>query len=384
MLTKLTLEGFKSFRKLELELRALNVLIGANGAGKSNLVSAFRFAFELANGGLQHGIGQAGGSDVFLRHGKKASKYILIKFEFGDLTYEAKLQPNAEDSLFFAQEKISYPEMNSDGVVTRIEMTPGAAVEIAPRSVGHVESGFLYKFFKDEDMQRLKGVMPLVSSIRTYHIPDSSSTAAIKGYGRLHDNFELRSDGENLAAMLYLIKTRTPKIYQMIRDVIRSVAPYFDDFLLEPNRLNEDTIRLEWRERDSDYPFLAHQLSDGTLRFMVLATLLLQPNPPAITVIDEPELGLHPFAIEELAGLLRVASSRTQLIVATQSPQLISALEPEDVIVADRENGETTLRRLDAESLEGWLEEYTLGELWQKNILGGVVNPNRARSRSGS
>jgi predicted ATPase len=384
MLTKLTLEGFKSFRKLELELRPLNVLIGANGAGKSNLVSAFQFAYELVGGRLQHSIGQAGGSDAFLRYGKKTTKHILLKFEFGELIYEAKLQPNAEDSLFFAQEKISYPETNSEGVVTRIEMTPGAAVEIFPRAAGHVESGFLLKFFKDENMQRLKAVMPLVANIRTYHIPDTSSTASIKGTGRINDNLGLRSDAENLAAMLYLIRTQNLKAYQTICDVIRSVAPYFDDFQLRPNPLNPDTIRLEWREQDSDYPFLAKDLSDGTLRFMALVTLLLQPNPPAITVIDEPELGLHPFAIEKLAGLLQIASSRTQLIVATQNPQLIAALEPEDVIVADRENGETTLRRLDATALEGWLEEYTLGELWQKNILGGVVNPNPVPSRGNS
>jgi predicted ATPase len=384
MLTKLTLEGFKSFRNLELELRPLNVLIGANGAGKSNLVSAFQFVHALADGRLQHSIGLAGGSDAFLRYGKKTTKFILVRFEFGELAYEAKLQPNASDTLFFAHEKVSYPKTNSEGVATRIDLTPGAAVEIAPRAVGHAESGFLLKFFKDEDMQRLKAVMPQVSSIRTYHIPDTSSTAAIKGFGRINDNLELRSDGENLAAMLYLIRTENQKVYQTILDVIRSVAPYFDDFLLRPNPLNPDTIRLEWNELDSDYPLFAKELSDGTLRFMALVTLLLQPNPPAITVIDEPELGLHPFAIEELAGLLRVASSRTQLIVATQSPQLIAALEPEDVIVADRENSETTLRRLDANALEGWLREYTLGELWQKNILGGVVNPNPVRSRGGS
>jgi predicted ATPase len=367
MLTKLTLGGFKSFRKLELELRPLNVLIGANGAGKSNLISFFRFLNAIVNKRLQNTVSIAGGADVFLRFGKKQTKAIFFKLELAEDFYFAVLRPDQNDSLRISPEAFYAPtswDSDAQGLF-----------------------GDESEFFREARLEanfELKSIYEKLTQIRIYHIPDTSSTAAIKGYGRLHDNFELRSDGENLAAMLYLIQTRTPKIYQMIRDVIRSVAPYFDDFLLEPNRLNEDTIWLEWRERDSDYPFRAHQLSDGTLRFMVLTTLLLQPNPPAIIVIDEPELGLHPFAIEKLAGLLRSASSRTQLIVATQSPQLISALEPEDVIVADRENGETTLRRLDAESLEGWLEEYTLGELWQKNILGGVVNPNVVRSRSNS
>jgi predicted ATPase len=384
MLTKLTLEGFKSFRKLELELRPLNVLIGANGAGKSNLVSAFRLIKALVDGRLQQTVGLAGGSDEFLRYGKKQTRNTSFHLEFDTaVIYDANLLPDSTDSLTLNLEGFYQPVTNGRGdalTTARFETPTGRRESLLWAITKNPED---YREYM-EQMSVIDSVRSRLQGIRTYHIPDTSSTAAIKGYGRLNDNLELRSNGENLAAMLYLIHTRNPKNYQMIRDVIRSVAPYFDDFLMLPNRLNEDTIRLEWRERDSDYPFLAHQLSDGTLRFMALATLLLQPNPPAITVIDEPELGLHPFAIEKLAGLLQVASSRTQLIVATQSPQLISALEPEDVIVADREEGETVLRRLDAESLEGWLEEYTLGELWQKNILGGVVNPNGVRSRGNS
>jgi predicted ATPase len=384
MLTKLTLEGFKSFRKLELELRALNVLIGANGAGKSNFISLFRLLQDLVSGRLQNAVVKAGGADGFLRFGKKQTKNINIHLKFDNsVDYEARLLADSKDSLTFNLEGFYHPGTNGLGdllTTTRFETPTGRRESLIWAITENLEDQQEYR----QQTSVLNSVRSSLQRIRTYHIPDTSSTAAIKGTGRVNDNLELRSDGENLAAMLYLIRTQNLKVYQTIRDVIRSVAPYFDDFQLRPNPLNPDTIRLEWREQNSDYPFLARDLSDGTLRFMALATLLLQPNPPAITVIDEPELGLHPFAIEELAGLLRVASSRTQLIVATQSPQLISALEPEDVIVADRENGETVLRRLDAESLGGWLEEYTLGELWQKNILGGVVNPNRVRSRSNS
>jgi predicted ATPase len=349
MLTKLTLEGFKSFRKLELELRPLNVMIGANGAGKSNFIAFFKFFNAILKMRLEAIVSEAGGADAFLQHGKKNRKWLRFSVTMGQNVFSGKLFPTQNDSLSFD------PSESQISINGEIEMP----------------------------LSDIAMVYPLeFDSIRVYHFVDTTATATIKGTGRINDNLELRSDGENLAAMLYLIRAQNLKAYQTIRDVIRSVAPYFDDFLNLPVRENPDTIKLEWREQGSDFPFLAKDLSDGTLRFMALVTLLLQPNPPAITVIDEPELGLHPFAIEELAGLLRVASSRTQLIVATQSPQLIAALEPEDVIVADRENGETTLRRLDANALEGWLEEYTLGELWQKNILGGVVNPNPVRSRS--
>jgi predicted ATPase len=361
MLTKLTLEGFKSFRKLELELRPLNVLIGANGAGKSNFISFLKLLIAIENGHLRQTVGEAGGADIFLWYGKKKTNRIVIQIDFEGYTFSTVLTPDATDSLFQSSTFQGPPE-----AIVETQEAPNIDDPLRRTS---------------QTMDRLK---ELLGGIRTHHMQDTSSAAAIRKTQDINDNLELRSDGGNLAAILYLIHTRYPKNYQMIRDVIRSAAPYFDDFLMLPDRFNEDKIRLEWREHNSDYLFQVRDLSDGTLRFMVLATLLLQPNPPAITVIDEPELGLHPFAIEKLAGLLQVASSRTQLIVATQSPQLISALEPEDVIVADREEGETVLRRLDAESLEGWLEEYTLGELWQKNILGGVVNPNGVRSRGNS
>jgi predicted ATPase len=372
-LTKITLEGYKSFRKLELELRSLNVLVGANGVGKSNLVSFFRLPSALINGRFQHMVGEAGGANAFLRYGKKQTKRIFARLEFQEWSYQAEIRPDATDSLYIPREYFNQPEITS-----RISDSEAQFTEV---SLGGRES---FLWIVKEKSALDANIIFFLDGIRTYHFHDTTNTAAIKGWGGFNDNIELRSDGENLAAILFKIRTRNPKAYQTIRDVIRSVAPYFDDFILRPNPLNMDTTRLEWREHDSDYPFIARDLSDGTLRFMALTTLLLQPEPPAIIVIDEPELGLHPFAIEKLAGLLQTASSRAQLIVATQSPQLIAALEPEDIIVADRKDGETTMQRLDAENLKDWLENYTLGELWQKNILGGVVNPNNVRSRGNS
>jgi predicted ATPase len=368
-LTKITLEGYKSFRKLELELRPLNVLVGANGVGKSNLISFFRFLNAAVNSQLQRLVAEAGGADAFLRYGKKVTKKIWMQVEFGETNYEVEIRLDSTDSLQVASEGYQPP---ASDVRKNIEDSVYRRVHIGG-------SDFPFKLEDAFDPIRF-----LINNIRIHHFHDTSKTAAIKGWGALNDNIELRSDGENLAAILFKIRTQNLKAYQTIRDVIGSVAPYFDDFILRPNPLNMDTIRLEWREHDSDYPFIARDLSDGTLRFMALTTLLLQPEPPAIIVIDEPELGLHPFAIEKLAGLLQTASSRAQLIVATQSPQLIAALEPEDIIVADRKDGETTMQRLDAENLKDWLENYTLGELWQKNILGGVVNPNNVRSRGNS
>ena len=204
-----------------------------------------------------------------------------------------------------------------------------------------------------------------------YHFHDTSESARIKQTGDIADNQVLRPDASNLAAFLFLLKEKHPDHYAGIVDRIRMVAPFFDDFLLRPQPLNEEKIRLEWKERGSDAYFNAHALSDGTLRFICLATLLLQPSLPSIVLLDEPELGLHPYAIAVLADLLRDAATKTQVVASTQSVSLVNQFEPKDVIVVEREGPETTFRRLDQADMAQWLEEYTLGELWEKNVLGG-------------
>jgi predicted ATPase len=155
-------------------------------------------------------------------------------------------------------------------------------------------------------------------------------------------------------------------------------APFFDDFKLRPVPTNPDLIQLEWLQRDSDYPFRANQLSDGTLRFICLATALLQPERPATMLFDEPELGLHPYALTLLGDLLKKAAQCGQVIVSTQSAPLLNDFAPNDVVVVERHQGESTFRRLEADGLSEWLGEYTLGELWQKNVLGGRPGPEGA------
>ena len=193
----------------------------------------------------------------------------------------------------------------------------------------------------------------------------------------LHDNRRLRADGSNLAPFLFLLRKRHGNAYTRIRQTVMLAAPFFDDFVLDPLALNEEKILLEWRHRGSDTYFNASSLSDGSLRFIALATLLLQPESlrPTVILLDEPELGLHPYAITLLASLLKQAAVTSQIIVATQSSLLLDHFEPEDVLVADRVNGATTLRRLDGEKLTVWLEDYSLGQLWEKNEFGGRPTP---------
>ncbi len=161
-------------------------------------------------------------------------------------------------------------------------------------------------------------------------------------------------------------------IYEKIRDTIRLAAPFFDDFKFRPKASNGDMVlQLEWTQKDSDYPFHASQLSDGTLRFIALTTALLQPGPPATILVDEPELGLHPYALNLLAALLKKAAMRTQVIVSTQSAPLLDNFEAEDIVVVEREDRGSTFRRQSSGDLQEWLKDYSLGELWEKNVFGG-------------
>ena len=176
-----------------------------------------------------------------------------------------------------------------------------------------------------------------------------------------------------MAAFLFRIRQTNPIEYEKIRDIVRLAAPFFDDFKLRPVPTNPELIQLEWLQKDSEYPFRASQLSDGTLRFICLATALLQPFTPSTVLFDEPELGLHPYALTLLANLFQQAANRyaSQVIVSTQSAPLLNEFAPEDVVVVERFQGQSTFRRLDSGELSEWLKEYTMGELWQKNVLGG-------------
>jgi len=188
----------------------------------------------------------------------------------------------------------------------------------------------------------------------------------------IRDSSRFRHDASNIAPFLLELKEDEPGSYELIRDTVRLIAPFFDDFLLRPQtKGGNEQVRLEWNQKGSDFPFQPNQLSDGTIRFICLTTSLLQPDPPATVVIDEPELGLHPYAISMLADLIRSASERTQVIISTQSPTLLDYFDPGQIVVVNRREGRSSFERLDEGSLASWMEDYSVGELWQKNVVQG-------------
>lgn len=213
-----------------------------------------------------------------------------------------------------------------------------------------------------------------IKNWRVYHFHDTSDSAYVKQLQGINDNIEMADDARNLAAFLYRLRETAPAAYQRIVKTVQMAAPYFNDFVLRPNPLNPEKISLEWKADGSDVPFIAAQLSDGTLRFICLATLFLQPVElqPETILIDEPELGLHPYAIQLLASMIKKAAKERQIIVSTQSVELLNEFQAEDVLVVEHKHKSTTFKRVDEEKLAVWLEDdYTLGDLWKHNLLGG-------------
>lgn len=369
-LTHITLRGFRSIKELNLELGPINVLIGPNGAGKSIFISFFRMLDELAQGHLQHFVGRSGGANALLHYGTKVTNCIDAELNFGRRGYEIQLTPTEDDRLVFGKEilHLTHPPES----LLNEALGSGHKEALAPRQYEESMSGVH------------KDVVPTFGTWIVYHFHDTNSMARIRQTGDLHNNDRLEPDAGNLATFLYMLHERHSRNYELIRGAVRQIFPRFEDFALRPSPLNPDKIRLEWQEYGSDYRFGPHQLSDGTLRFVGLATLLLQPDLPSTLLIDEPELGLHPSALTVLAGMVRSASSRAQLILTTQSVSFLNEFEPEDIItvergvptalsVSDSRNGlrESVFRKHDGESLQEWLNAYFLGELWEMNVLGG-------------
>lgn len=363
--SSISIVGYKSIKTLEdFSLGDLNVLVGPNGAGKSNFVSVFELLNKIAEEKLQTYIQTSGGAHTLLYYGPKNTQNIELKFNFGPNSYSCKLTANDKDSFFFEEEFCGFLGKNPQ-TGKLYERPYTKSILTSDRK----ESGLL-----KASSNVAKYVINSIKSWRIYHFHDTSQNSGMKKLGKIDDNQKLRDDASNLAAYLYLLKNRYQQEYNNIVRTIRLVAPFFGDFILRPSPFNPDFIKLEWSHKTSDEYFDASSLSDGSLRFICLATLLLQPtdNLPTTILLDEPELGLHPHAITILAKILKNVSKNRQIIVSTQSTTLINQLNPEDLIVIDRDQEQTTFRRLAKDETERWLDDFGLGDLWEKNIFGGT------------
>ena len=345
----ITIKAYKSIKSLvNFELRSLNVLIGANGSGKSNFIGAFRFLASVVGDNFPVDVQKWGGPEALLYYGRKTSPRMEIGVAFRPVQnvqngYRIILEPTQDNRLIFALEE---PWIN--GWYAPKGYPLGKGHELAKVSTDNAP----------DSAKVSRHVTDKLKTWRQYHFHDSGDTAAVKGRRLTNENLRLLPDAANLAAYLRKLKMTKQWLpsYQRIVDTIRLAAPFFGDFVFREDET--EYIELEWTERGKpDTPWKAHMLSDGTLRFICLTTLLLQPRSllPDTVLIDEPELGLHPFAINLLADMLQQVAETQQVIVSTQSVELVNAFTPEDIVVVQREQDETLFKRLNADELVDWL-----------------------------
>lgn len=366
-LKEIEVSGFKSIGNSpaqQVEFGDVTILLGANGAGKSNLLSLMRMLGFLTTGALQQFVGKIGARQLLFRGPKTTeSMRFAVTLEDDDKTdiYDLKLSHGLPDRLFVSGERVSYHKKGHPRPQEYFLSEGGGEARLA-----------------EDDQPTSRVLTALLRGIQTFQFHDTSDTARIKDRVNVDDTSYLRSDAGNLAAFLKRLKDSPDhrRYYDRIVRHVRGIMPQFGDFTLEPLAENQRYLRLNWTDLDNgDYLFGPDQISDGSLRFMALTALLMQPPEllPKVIVIDEPELGLHPAAIRELAGMIKRASQHAQLVLATQSTRLVDEFSPDQVVVVERDtaSGSSTFKRLDAESLADWLCNYTLSELWEKNVLGG-------------
>ena len=358
-LSSIHIAGYKSIKSCTVTLNKINVLIGSNGAGKSNFISAFSLLQSILAKNLQVTVAQSGINSLFF-NGIKETEEISMEVFFGDNSYGFCLIPTEDNRVVFKKEYFGYHgDWENESNVNR-----GHSEAMWQNGTNNKISSFVVPVLKKQNW-------------RVYHFHDTGKTAKVKQEHNISNNKVLFFDAANLAAFLYRLKQNHLSSYNEIVQTIRLVAPYFDDFDLEPQEGNEEQIVLRWIQKGCEDIFNASQLSDGTLRFICLTTLLLQPHElqPETIIVDEPELGLHPYAITIFAEMVKQLSDEKQVIISTQSVELLNEFDVEDVVVVNRNDYGSAFKRLKEEELKDWVEnDYALGELWKKNILGGRLS----------
>ncbi len=345
-------------------LRALNVLIGPNGVGKSNFISFFELAKSIYQQRFGNYTMDHGGIDNLLHKGRKVSEQIVGLMDFNNTNaFEFVLRPKQSSAGYIAQ-TADYFNNHKDSE---------KAYHLWHKVVWDAntdESNLISKI-----TLRAGYLKAYLNSFTVYHFHDTSASSPMRGMCQISDNSFLRENGSNLAAFLYSLHQTDRKSFDLIEATVRSIAPYFKRFDLKPDRNLSGQILLEWQEYESDMYLNGYSFSDGTIRFIALATLLLQSKLPQIIIIDEPELGLHPAAINKFAAMVKRASRSCQVILSTQSTNLVNCFAPEDIIVVDRDKEQTVFRRLDQKNLSIWMDEYdySLSDIWEKNLIGGQL-----------
>lgn len=363
-LKEVVIKGYKSIafnQPVTLSLGAINILLGANGAGKSNIISFFKMLSYMMSKSFARYVEIAGTANSLLHYGSKHTPFLEGNLTFSDEntsvdTYQFRLTNAAPDRLIITEETVKWYRRGED----------------KPYDVV-LEPNFKESSLADSKDKVANSIYWMLSYCKVYQFHDSSSEGPLRQACPVETSDYLQAFGSNLPSFLYFLREHYKDSYDRIVSYVRDVVPQFQDFYLEPAG---SIISLRWTDISAtDYVFNAHQFSDGSIRFIALATLLLQPKEtmPTVIILDEPELGLHPFAITQLAQMIKDASIHSQIIIASQSKDLVDHFDIGEISVVemDETNLCTTVKALNEEEYKLWLDHYTVSELWDKNIIGG-------------
>jgi predicted ATPase len=370
--------GFRRLHEIDLEMKPLMVLIGANGIGKTSLLDALSLLSSSASGMLTGALSQSGGLANILTREKAQKLSFSIEMEvpvYPSIKYELDLAPKGHSHSIVREvlsqqrpgKKGPFVHINSyDGDIQYYDITNNRLVrpnwEHNPLETSLSQVPKMFQ--QPEELRRILG------SVTKYHVLDVSSRAPVKLPQQMKPATLPGSDGEDLIPFLYYLRESDKDRYEAIEDTLKSVFPSFESLNFPP--VATGMLTMTWKEKNYTKPFFMNELSEGTLRFLWLVSLLQSPELSTITMIDEPEVSLHPELLSILSDLMREASHRTQLIVATHSDRFIRFLHPGEVVIMDSdEDGYATATWADTLDLDEWLKEYSLDEVWRLGRMGG-------------
>lgn len=381
---RIKIEGFRRLHRVDLSMRPLMVVIGANGVGKSSLLDALSILSASAAGKLNQMLGQMGGLLDILSRNKAREVRFLASMEvpgYQPLEYDFQIEPRgpgytiSRETLTQAKTGSSVPFKHIDSSYADIRYYDITEKKLVRRNQP-LRPEWVFDPFESSLSQVPKmfnqpeELRHVLSSMTKYHVLDVSSKALVKLPQQMKPAYLPGPDGEDLIPYLYSLRETTKDCFEAIEDTLKTAFPGFESLNFPPAAAG--LLSLTWKERQFKSPLYIHQLSEGTLRFLWLVSLLHSPNLSTVTMIDEPEVSLHPELLSILADLMRAASSRTQLIVATHSDRLVRFLEPKEVVVMDlNEEGFTSANWADSLDLDAWLDEYSLDEVWRMGRMGG-------------
>lgn len=405
LIKKLSLTALLSYGEWqEIRLEPLNILIGPNMSGKSNLIEVLRL-LQAAPSDITLPIRLGGGFAEWLWKGQKVDSIggIDVQVDYPEALVPRLAQAQKDDipllrhqilfadgpRLEIAKEEISHLSQKNNLIHSFYSQAQGKiGISVRGPSEEKSETDYAKRVWRRLDPKDLKPQQSILSQItdkytypeitylghqfsqlKLYTDWDLGRNAPLRKPQKIDDpNDFLLEDASNLALVL------NDLLYRGYRSrLIADLQQLYDGVLDIITKVEGGTIQLFIQEEGQRHPISAARLSDGFLRYLSLLAILRHPKPPSLICIEEPELGLHPDILPMIAELLVEASQRTQLIVTTHSDVLISALpNPEMVLVCERDAGGSHLHRLDAESLKDWLENYTLGDLWRMGEIGGT------------